>query len=146
MPRIFLLHVAALPFPSSQGTQAALLAYVNASAREAASRGGHVGLLTYAKGDGRELLLPNVVHERSFSPVGNTSLRSGPSLAKVAEDAFLIRAIRRMNADRIVAHHIEAGLACIAARRPVPWVMHAALGPELPLYAPTRPRLAPWLS
>ena len=146
MQRISLLHVAALPFPSSQGTQAALLAYVNASAREAAQQGRQVGLVTYAEGDGRTLLLPNVVHQRSIAPIANASLRSGPSLAKVAEDVFLIRAVRRMHAEKTVAHHIEAGLACIAARLPFTWVMHTALGPELPLYAPTRPRLAPWLS
>lgn len=146
MQRTSLTHVAALPFPSSQGTQAALLAYVNASAREAASRDESVGLITYAQGDGRLLLERNVVHTRSFAPIANASLRSGPSLAKVAEDLVLIRAIRASRADHLVAHHIEAGLACILARRPFTWVMHTALGPELPLYAPTRPRLAPWLS
>lgn len=146
MQRTSLLHVAALPFPSSQGTQAALLAYVNASAREAASRKEKIGLLTYAQGDGRSLLESNVVHARTFAPIGNASLRSGPSLAKVAEDIVLIRAIRRAPADRILAHHIESALACILARRPFTWVMHTALGPELPLYAPTRPHLAPWLS
>ena len=146
MQRTSILHVAALPFPSSQGTQAALLAYVNASARDAASRNEEVGLLTYAEGDGRALLEPNVVHRRSFAPIANASLRSGPSLAKVAEDIILIRAIRGAHSPHIVAHHIEAGLACIAARRPFTWVMHTALGPELPLYAPTWPRLAPWLS
>lgn len=146
MQRTSTLHVAALPFPSSQGTQAALLAYVNASAREAASDSRKVGLLTYAQGDGRALLEPNVIHQRTFAPIANASLRSGPSLAKVAEDLVLIRAIRAMHTDQCIAHHIEAGLACILARRPFTWVMHTALGPELPLYAPTRPRLAPWLS
>lgn len=146
MQRTSLLHVAALPFPSSQGTQAALLAYVNASAREAASRDETIGLLTYAEGDGRDLLLPNVVHTRSFAPIANASLRSGPSLAKVAEDLVLIRAVQKARTDRIVAHHIESALACILARKQFTWVMHTALGPELPLYAPTRPRLAPWLS
>ena len=145
MQRTSLLHVAALPFPSSQGTQAALLAYVNASAREAASRNEKIGLLTYARGDGRSLLESNVVHTRTFAPIANASLRSGPSLAKVAEDIVLIRAIRASHADHLVAHHIESALACILAQRPFTWVMHTALGPELPLYAPTRPHLAPWL-
>ncbi len=141
-----MLHVAALPFPSTQGTQAALLAIVRAVADDAASRGETVGLLTYEEGDGRQLLPPSVVHRRTRAPMANRSLRSGPSLAKLAEDAALIASLRGAPEGGIVAHHVEAGLACVLAGRPFTWVVHTALGPELPLYAPGRARLAPLLS
>ena len=140
------LHVAALPFPSSQGTQAALLAIVLAVAEDAATRGERVALLTYEAGDGRALLPANVEHRRTRPPVSNRSLRSGPSLAKIAEDAALVRALREAPEPEIVAHHVEAGLACVLAGRRFTWVAHTALGPELPLYAPSRQALAPLLS
>jgi glycosyltransferase involved in cell wall biosynthesis len=138
------LHTAALPFPSSQGTQAALLAIVCAVARDAATRGERVALLTYEAGDGRRVLPENVEHRRTRAPVSNRSLRSGPSLPKLAEDLGLIEALRRAPEGEIVAHHIEAGLACVLAGRPFTWVAHTALGPELPLYG--RRALAPLFS
>lgn len=141
-----ILHVAALPFPSSQGTQAALLAIVRAVAEDAASRSERVALLTYEAGDGRTPLPANVEHRRTHAPIANRSLRSGPSLAKVAEDAALVRALREAPEPEIVAHHVEAGLACVLAGRRFTWVAHTALGPELPLYAPGRAALAPLLS
>lgn len=144
------VHVAALPFPSSQGTQAAVLAVVRDAAHASAARasGGRVGLVTYEAGDGRDVLPANVVHVRTKAPVANRSLRSGPSLAKVAEDAVLVRVLAslrpsasRGRAPRVVAHHVEAGFACVLAGVPFTWVAHTALGPELPLYAPGSPRL-----
>lgn len=140
------LHVAALPFPSSQGTQAALLAIVRAVAEDAASRREHVALLTYEAGDGRSVLPADVEHRRTRAPVTNRSLRSGPSLTKLAEDAALVRALREAREPEIVAHHVEAGLACVLARRAFTWVAHTALGPELPLYAPGATLLAPALA
>ncbi len=139
------LHVAALPFPSSQGTQAALLAIVRAVAADLAPAGRTVSLLTYQEGDGRTVLPDNVVHRRTRAPIANRSLRSGPSLAKLAEDAALVRALREAREPTIVAHHVEAGLACILADRRFTWVAHTALGPELPLYAPRASLLAPAL-
>ncbi|MBX7195364.1 MAG: glycosyltransferase family 4 protein, partial [Sandaracinaceae bacterium] len=140
------LHVAALPFPSSQGTQAALLAIVSAAARDAASRAERVALLTYESGDGRRVLPDSVEHRRTHAPIANRSLRSGPSLAKIAEDVALVRALREAREPDIVAHHVEAGLACVLAGRRFTWVAHTALGPELPLYAPSRTSIAPLLS
>jgi glycosyltransferase involved in cell wall biosynthesis len=136
------LHVAALPFPSSQGTQAAVLAIVRAAAQDAARRGATVTLLTYEHGDGRTLLPANVEHRRTRAPLPNPSLRSGPSLAKLGEDAALVEALRAAPEARIVAHHVEAGLACVLAGRAFTWVAHTALGPELPLYAPRSEALA----
>lgn len=139
------LHVAALPFPTSQGTQAALLAIVRAAAGELAPAGKSLALLTYEEGDGRSVLPPNVEHRRTRAPVANPSLRSGPSLAKLAEDAALVRALRDAREPSIVAHHVEAALACVLADRRFTWVAHTALGPELPLYAPHASALAPLL-
>ncbi len=128
------LHVAALPFPSPQGTQAALLAILRAAARDARARGERVALLTYEAGDGRALLPPNVEHRRTRALVANRSLRSGPSLAKLAEDAAITLAVRRAKERTLFAHHVEAGVACALAARPFVWIAHTALGPELPLY------------
>ncbi len=140
------LHVAALPFPSSQGTQAALLAIVRAAAADAATRDASIALLTYEAGDGRAVLPSNVEHRRTRAPFTNRSLRSGPSLAKVAEDLDLVRALREAREPRVIAHHVEAAFACVLAGRAYTFVAHTALGPELPLYAPTRRTLAPLLS
>lgn len=140
------LHVAALPFPSSQGTQAALLAIVRAAGRDAARRDASIALLTYEAGDGRSVLPSSVEHRRTRAPVANHSLRSGPSLAKIAEDADLVRALRVAREPRIVAHHVEAAFACVLAGRAFTFVAHTALGPELPLYAPRRTAIAPLLT
>lgn len=140
------LHVAALPFPSSQGTQAALLAIVRAAAEDAATRGESIALLTYEAGDGRAVLPSNVEHRRTRAPLTNRSLRSGPSLAKIAEDLELVRALRAAREPRVIAHHVEAAFACLLAGRTYTFVAHTALGPELPLYAPKQRALAPLLS
>jgi glycosyltransferase involved in cell wall biosynthesis len=138
--------VAALPFPSSQGTQAALLAIVRAAAHNAATRGESIGLLTYEAGDGRAVLPANVEHRRTRAPFPNRSLRSGPSLAKIAEDVDLIVHLRAAREPRVIAHHVEAAFACLLAGRSYTFVAHTALGPELPLYAPDRTLLAPLLT
>lgn len=139
------LHVAALPFPSSQGTQAALSAIVRAHAEALAERGSRASLLTYAHGDGRSVLPSDVEHRRTRAPMPNASLRSGPSFAKVLEDGALVWAVRSALEPRIVAHHVEAALACVLAGRRFDWVVHTALGPELPLYLPHIQRFAPVL-
>jgi glycosyltransferase involved in cell wall biosynthesis len=130
------LHVAALPFPSPQGTQAAIAAMMEALA----AAGRDVALLTYAHGDpnGAPAGVPHVRLRRTF---GDRSLRSGPSFAKIAEDIALCRAIARARAELIVAHHVEAAAAALLARaRPWIFVAHTALGPELPFYLPRAAR------
>jgi glycosyltransferase involved in cell wall biosynthesis len=72
------------------------------------------------------------------------SLRSGPSWGKVALDARCIvetnRLAHRLRPTAIVAHHIEAALAALAARvAPVYYVAHTSLERELPLYFPSLP-------
>ena len=128
-----ILHVACLPFPSPQGTQAAIDAMLRASAEE----GQRAHLLTYAHGAG-EAPRPYTLHRLPDFPKVR-SLRSGPSLGKVALDLRCIATTRqlvsRLRPRAIVAHHIEAALACIAARvRPLYYVAHTSLSRELPEY------------
>ncbi len=130
MPRLDTLHVAALPYPTSQGTQAAIGCMVDALARE----GRRTALLTYASGVGRESRFD---HRAPAGFVRPRSLRSGPSLAKIAADVELAIALREQarDADVVIAHHVEAAAIAHALRLPR-WVFvaHTTLGPELPTY------------
>lgn len=124
-----------MPFPSVQGTQAAVRAMLDAEH----SQGLAPELLTYAHG-GFEARVPWPLH-RIGDLVRDRSLRSGPSWRKVVQDAQLVIATRRAMAaihpGVVVAHHVEAMAACAAARaRPLVFVAHTALGPELPTYLP----------
>lgn len=132
MPRIDTLHVAALPYPTSQGTQAAIGCMVAALAE----LGRSTALLTYASGAGRETRFEHRVAEGLVQP---RSLRSGPSLEKIVADVGLARALRAQahEADVVVAHHVEA--AVLAQTLALPrwiFVAHTTLGPELPTYLP----------
>jgi glycosyltransferase involved in cell wall biosynthesis len=126
------LHVAAMPFPSRQGTQAAVAAMMGALVRA----GRPAKLLTYAHGEPGEA--PAFEHLRLRRSFGDRSLRSGPSLAKVAQDLALARELRRLRPVAAVAHHVEAATACALAGVPAVFVAHGALGPELPSYFESR--------
>ena len=133
-----MLHVACLPFPSHQGTQAAIAAMLRASA----DAGRQPALLTYAHG--AHALDPGYdVHRIPDFPKVR-SLRSGPSVGKIALDVRCVVEIRRLarrsRPDAIIAHHIEAALAATAAAvAPVYYVAHTALCRELALYFPRLP-------
>ena len=133
-----ILHVACLPFPTHQGTQAAIAAMLEASA----ASGRRTELLVYAR-TGYALDTSYAVHRIPNFPKVR-SLRSGPSWGKVVLDARCVLEIRRLakrhRPDAIVAHHIEAALAALAARvAPVHYVAHTSLEHELPLYFPFLP-------
>jgi glycosyltransferase involved in cell wall biosynthesis len=133
--RMPVLHVAAMPFPSVQGTQAAVRSMVDAE--HAAGRAP--ALLTYAHG-AFELRVP-WAHHRIADLTRDRSLRSGPSWRKLVEDAQLTLAARKLHAELapryVVAHHVEATAAVLAARlKPTVFFAHTALGPELPTYLP----------
>ena len=134
VPRIDTLHVAALPYPTSQGTQAAIGCMVDALA----SQGRSTALLTYASGAGTEMRFEHRVTHGRVQP---RSLRSGPSLEKIAADVALGAALRTQarEADVVVAHHVEAAALAMALRLPR-WIFvaHTTLGPELPTYLPPR--------
>ncbi len=131
------LHVAALPFPSQQGTQAALHSML-CTLRAAGQR---PALLCYAHGV-RALDAPYTIHRPARS-LGVRSLRSGPSLPKLALDVVLARALRelhqRTRPEWVVAHHVEAAAACLLAGVPrFAFVAHTGLKEELPFYFPPR--------
>lgn len=132
MPRIDTLHVAALPYPTSQGTQAAIGCMVAALA----GLGRSTALLTYASGSGHETRFEHRVAAGRMKP---RSLRSGPSFEKIAADVELALALREQAKDArvIVAHHVEAAAIAHALRLPR-WIFvaHTTLGPELPTYLP----------
>jgi len=123
------LHVAALPYPSPQGTQAALRFLLEALP--------DATLLAYGHGDGTA---PTVPLERAPRLSRSASLRSGPSAGKLLDDLGLALAVRR-HPGPVIAHHVEAAAACLLAGVPYAFVAHTDLGPELPTYLP--PRWAP---
>jgi glycosyltransferase involved in cell wall biosynthesis len=132
------LHVAALPFPTQQGTQAALRVMLETLARH--GRADH--LLAYAHaGYTAELDFP--LH-RSAEPLPCRSLRSGPSAHKLLADGALGvalgRLVHRLQPELIVAHHVEAAALAAGASalsgRPFMFFAHTDLAAELPTYAP----------
>jgi len=165
-PRPAVLHLAALPFPSPQGTQAA----VAAMARETARAGYPTTLLTYGLAAGGPLPeLGGAHHEvaawpfpvpperrsaatapatlrRALRRRGGGASRSGPSPEKLVWDLALLRAFRRRLESRVglvLAHHVEAAAVAriVAAdprapRVPVVFVAHTDLAAELPSYLP----------
>lgn len=134
-----ILHLACLPFPSYQGTQAALDAMLRASVES--ERTAH--LLVYSHSAYASDASYPIHRIPDFPKV--RSLRSGPSLGKIALDARCIaetrRLARRLQPDAFVAHHIEAALAALAARvRPLYYVAHTCVRRELPVYLPALPK------
>lgn len=141
MMRTQALHVAALPFPSHQGTQAALRSMLEALARN----GRTSPLLAYAHaGYADTFAFP--VH-RSAELVRYRSLRSGPSAHKLFADAALAHALSRaqrtLRPALVVAHHVEAALVAARAAECV-FFAHTDLEAELPSYA--HAAHAPWLA
>ena len=134
MTRPRILHLACMPFPSPQGTQAAVRAMV-----EALVRSGHdVSLLAYAHGAGG--LPPSFPLLRGLPlPVGR-SLRSGPSLGKIALDTAMVAEValrtRRDGYGLVVAHNVEAALVAAAANVPHVTFAHTAMETELAHYGP----------
>src|SRR5690606_6965399 len=127
------LHVAAMPFPTLQGTQAAIHSMLCSL-----SWAGHdTHLLCYADqaypGTG-----PYHVH-RAPGPIALRTLRSGPSLEKLVLDAALVRSLRNLTRelapDLVVAHHVEAAACAFAVNaRPFTFFAHTSLRTELPTY------------
>jgi colanic acid biosynthesis glycosyl transferase WcaI len=131
------LHVAALPFPSYQGTQAAIRAMLEASTRS----GRHAELFAYAA-SGYSFAADFALHRTGNFP-RVTSLRSGPSLGKLLLDARMLLELRtlvaRLQPRAIVAHHVEAAALALALRcAPTVFFAHTDLETELPSYAHRR--------
>ncbi len=130
-----LLHIAAMPFPTRQGTQVC----VDAMCRACAEAGLSTHLLSYGQGVG-VAYRPYTLHglPSQIGGVRPVDHRSGPSLRKVVSDVRLIRAIRdlvqEIQPTQVIAHHVEAAILCQFARVPYSWVAHTDLGAELPGY------------
>ena len=126
--------LAALPFPTRQGTQVV----IDALCESLAQRGHEIGLYTYGP--------PCAPLARTYThiAVGQSEVgeRSGPSFARVRADVRLasgvLRALTRAPPDLIHAHHFEALPIGLLMRRvtgrPLVYHAHSALGPELPSY------------
>jgi glycosyltransferase involved in cell wall biosynthesis len=133
------LHVAALPFPTYQGTQAAIRAMLEASTRA----GRRAELFTYAA-QGYPLAASFPLHRTGAWPPMR-SLRSGPSLSKLLLDARMLgelhRLTKRLRPSAIVAHHVEAAALALTLRcAPSVFFAHTDLATELPSYADSRYR------
>jgi len=133
------LHVAAQPFPTRQGTQAAIASMLDASQRA----GRDAQLLTYGgHGEGAATsAAPRYSHRRGAKLVGRDSLRSGPSLRKLAQDVQLSIAARALaevqRPDVLVGHHVEGAAACMATGARTVFFAHTDLADELPAYFPS---------
>jgi glycosyltransferase involved in cell wall biosynthesis len=135
------MHCACLPFPSPQGTQAAIAAMLE-TLRDA---GCGAPLLCYPHGDGRIERRVDVV--RLEMPVLTRSLRSGPSLSKIALDLGMIAALRRRpRSEPLVCHHVEAAWAARLAGRAYHYVAHTALEHELSSYFHARSANDAWIA
>lgn len=117
----------------------------------ASAQGSDAHLLVYASGAGAVERAHFTLHRAPGLPLGalGSSLRSGPSLAKVLLDVDLAREARRLvralRPDVVVAHHVEAcAAALLVGARPLVFVAHTELAPELPAYA--SPSIAPVLA
>src|SRR5687768_15874211 len=112
-----ILHVAALPFPSPQGTQAAIASMLEALA----GAGRDVHLLCYAHA-GSEQAFSFPIH-RASDFARFRSLRSGLSPRKLIADAELAAALRRclerVKPSVVVAHHVEAAMVTSGCARRV---------------------------
>ena len=137
-PRRSMAMIAACPFPSHQGTQV----FIRHLANALAVAGHAVHLVTYAESESLVADLdPRVAWHRVPTPL--VGFRSGPSLARVAADAALLRYTVELLAARDIdvlhAHNVEGLTIGAAASRlmDVPLVYHAhtRLESELPLYA-----------
>lgn len=128
------LHVAALPFPTRQGTQAAIAAMLGTLS----AAGRDAQLLSYAHGVPEPAATFKVHRGSGWS--GDRSLRSGPSARKLIADlelaTMLDRTRRRAGAQLVIAHHVEAALLC--TRTPHVFFAHTDLGAELPSYGPAQ--------
>jgi glycosyltransferase involved in cell wall biosynthesis len=139
------LHVAAMPFPTQQGTQAAIHSMLCALAEA----GHDTHLLCYA-----DQAFPRAsayrVH-RAPGPIALRTLRSGPSLEKLLLDGVLSlqlrRLVRALEPDLVVAHHVEAAASAWAVgARPFTFFAHTSLRTELPTYfAPALGAALAWL-
>jgi glycosyltransferase involved in cell wall biosynthesis len=130
------LHIAAQPFPSYQGTQAAIRSMLEA--RAAGSK--RAELFTYGAA-GYEWRASFALHRGPDD--ARVALRSGPSWTKIWADLrmglMLPSLCRQRAAHVLIAHHVEGmTLACRMRDLPRVFFAHTDLAAELPSYAAPR--------
>lgn len=123
------VHLLCAPFPTSQGTQASVAAFV----RAANLSGYEHSLLVPAESHGDEPTdLP--IERLPRLPI-RLGARSGPSFARVASDLAALATVRRLVRGRkLLAHNVEAAFVAAAARIPFSYVAHTSMMDELPMY------------
>ncbi|MBN2311559.1 MAG: glycosyltransferase family 4 protein [Candidatus Hydrogenedentes bacterium] len=126
--------VGACPYPVPQGSQV----FLRDTASALRDRGHEVHLVVYAFGRVGEEGDGLAVHRCANLPLGRRTA-AGPSLAKPAYDAALVRTLRRVvrehRIDAVYAHNYEGLAVALAARaRPVVYQAHNAMADELPYY------------
>lgn len=137
--RLDVLHVAACPYPSPQGTQVYLRGLLSAQRR----RGHRVRLLSYGFGDGG----PTGGVEQLGGPTAPLyrRLRAGPDPVRPFLDLALAPALRRLAPDVVHLHNYEAPAVDLLVRRwagggagiPRVYTAHNLMEEELPTYART---------
>lgn len=125
--------VAACPYPVPQGSQVLL----RDTARALHEAGHAVHLVVYGHGIG-EAADEFPVHRCPRLP-GYRKTSAGPSLAKPAVDALLVKTLRRVVREHEIevvhAHNYEGLLVALAARvRPIVYHAHNAMADELPWF------------
>lgn len=132
------LHVAALPFPTRQGTQAVIASMLRASAAD----GRAASILTYGGtgSPGSDGSIDGYDVYRAATLPGRDSLRSGPSVRKLFQDVRLLKAVRALRPvlrpELLIGHHVEGAAACLATGAPTVLFAHTDLRDELPSYFP----------
>lgn len=133
--------VAACPFPSPQGSQV----FVGGMCRGLVRRGHEVHLLTY--GQGENVAIDGVTHERIRRLPGDDAMRSGPTVVKPLLDLLMVSRLatmaRRRRFDVLHCHNYEGALVGTAVRMltarstdelPVVYHSHNMMSDELPSY------------
>lgn len=129
------MHLACLPFPSAQGTQAAIASLLQALEEQ----GEDATLMSYPFGDERLSSAIKPIRPPLFTLA--RSLRSGPSLAKLFLDMQLVAALRGPlrgagGKEPLIAHHVEAAWAARLAGRDYHYIAHTSVEDELEAYFP----------
>lgn len=123
-----LAHWLASPFPSPQGTQAAVASMLRAEV----AAGLRPSLLAYPERFGAD---PSGVSVKRTprAPLA-VGARSGPSLARLAHDALAVPFIFTQRGSPLLAHNVEAACIARAAGARFAFVAHTSFERELPSY------------
>ncbi len=143
-PPLCICMVAAMPFPTTNGTSGS----IREMAEAVAQLGHEVHIVTYHFGQDIPV---RGVHVHRIKPLFNeSSIAVGPTVRKPLYDLQIVtetlRVIRRVRPSVLHAHAHEAGLAAGICRLitgiPVVYSGHSSMAEELPTFRHFRPRWA----